>query len=298
MITELAPIALFVYNRVEHTRETVEALKRNTLAKESDLFIFSDGPKTGQEENVQRVRNYINEINGFRNIVITKRDKNLGLANSIILGVTDIVNKYGKIIVLEDDLVCSPDFLQYMNKALEQYKYISKVFSITGYSYLNAEESETIPDTYFLKMPSSWSWGTWKNRWTYFDPDAIGYKKMIWDRKLRSEFNYDDTYDYYSMLKSQMKRNVPTFIPKITRKKHIDSWAIKWYWSVFKQNGLTLFPKKSFVKNIGWDGSGIHCDSRAEMSRQNDGRIYDGFAYESIIEEKKWIRELVKGRIG
>lgn len=291
----LAPIVLFVYNRLEHVRKTIDALKENQLAQESNLFIFSDGPKPGQEEKVQAVRNYLKEITGFHSVSVIERDKNLGLANSVIAGVTDIVNKFGQVIVMEDDIVCSPDFLQYMNDSLEKYKCAQRVFSITGFSHLTDENSEGIPDTYFLKMPSSWSWATWKDRWSYFDSQATGYRKLMWNRKMREEFNCDNSYDYYSMLMRQMKKEPPIHIPLLTKQKHIDSWAIRWYWSFFKQGGLTLFPRDSFVKNIGFDGSGVHCGTNEDISNRTiTGKLSDDFVYEVIIEEQKWIRDRVK----
>lgn len=290
----LAPIVLFVYNRLEHTEKTINALRKNELAKESDLFIFSDGPRTGEEDKVKIVRDFLKDITGFNSIHIIERDKNWGLANSVIAGVTQIVRKYGKIIVLEDDLVCSSDFLQYMNCALEKYEKALKVFSISGYSFLTDKKLEGIPDTYFLKLTSSWSWATWKDRWDYFDAQAIGYKRLIWDYKMRKEFNYDNTYDYYSMLMAQMKRETLFYSSFLLKKKHIDSWAIRWYWSVFRQGGLTLFPRDSFVKNIGFDGSGTHCGNNYDMSRTITGMLYEDFVYEELIEEKKWIRDIIK----
>lgn len=291
----LAPIVLFVYNRLEHVRKTIDALKENQLAQESNLFIFSDGPKPGQEEKVQRVRKYLKEITGFHSVSVIERDKNWGLANSVIAGVTDIVNKFGQVIVMEDDIVCNSDFLQYMNDSLEKYKCVQKVFSITGYSLLTDEKSDGIPDTYFLKMASSWSWATWKDRWSYFDPHAIGYRKLMWNRKMREEFNYDNSYDFYSMLISQMKKESSIHIPLLKKQEHIDSWAIRWYWTLFKQGGLTLFPRDSFIKNIGCDGSGVHCGTNEDINnRTSMGKLSGDFEYEDIIEEQKWIRDRVK----
>lgn len=291
----LAPIVLFVYNRLDHVRKTIDALKANQLAQESNLFVFSDGPKSGQEEKVQRVRKYLKEITGFHSVSVIERDKNWGLANSVIAGVTDIVNKFGQVIVMEDDIVCNSDFLQYMNDSLEKYKCVQKVFSITGYSLLTDEKSDGIPDTYFLKMASSWSWATWKDRWSYFDPHAIGYRKLMWNRKMREEFNYDNSYDFYSMLISQMKKESSIHIPLLKKQEHIDSWAIRWYWTLFKQGGLTLFPRDSFIKNIGCDGSGVHCGTNEDINnRTSMGKLSGDFEYEDIIEEQKWIRDRVK----
>lgn len=295
-MSKLAPIVLFVYNRLEHTEKTINALKKNALAKESDLFIFSDGSRAReQDEKVCAVRKYLKEISGFRSISVIERERNYGLANSVIMGVTEIINKYGKVIVLEDDIVCVPDFLEYMNNCLERYQSFSEVFSIAGYSYLLEEQKKGVPDTYFLKIPTSWSWATWKDRWQYFDARARGYKRLIFNYKMRKEFNYDDTYNYYAMLKEQMRRETFISVPFITKHRNIDSWAIRWYWTIFRKGGLTLFPRDSFAENIGLDGSGVHCRTKEGTNNYlAKGEIGNSFLYEDRIEEQEWIREKVK----
>ena len=150
----MIPIILFVYNRPWHTRQTVKALQKNELAGRSDLFIFSDGPKDEQTEKaVQKVREYIHTIDGFQTVTIREREENWGLANSIIDGVTQIVNEYGRVIVLEDDLMTSPFFLRYMNDALNLYECEEKVISIHGYIY---PLSEKLPSTFFLRGTDYW----------------------------------------------------------------------------------------------------------------------------------------------
>jgi len=255
MKTMHAPIALFVYNRPWHTQQTVEALLKNAEAAESDLIIFSDGPKDPKaQKSVAGVRRYLKSISGFRSVKIVGREKNLGLAQSIISGVTEVVNKHGRIIVLEDDLVTSPCFLRYMNDALERYEDEDKVMQISGYIFpvdLDLDE-----DAIFLPLTTSWGWGTWKRAWNYFDASAKGYKALRKDRKLRRLFDLDGAYPYFKMLESQLRGK-------------IDSWAIRWYLSVFVDEGLVLFPKKTLVENIGFDGSGRHCNSDNQMfSRQ------------------------------
>ena len=241
----LAPIVLFVYNRPWHTQQTIEALQKNELASKSELFIFSDAAKNEQAtKKVIEVRNYIKNIDGFKKITIIERETNWGLANSIIDGVTKIVNEYGKIIVLEDDLVTSPYFLTFMNEALKFYQNQEKVMHITGYSY--PISTEGLDDTFFIKPASCWSWATWDRAWKYYKKDANLYiekfsKKMIYD------FNLNDSYNYFD---------------QIAKNKHgkINTWAIFWYASTYLQNGLSLHPKKSYVQNIGHDGEGVHCE--------------------------------------
>lgn len=242
---KIAPIALFVYNRPWHTRQTIESLRDNELAERSDLIIFSDGPKTAaDDDSVASVRNYLKSIQGFRTVTVIERINNWGLAANIIDGVTETVNKFGRVIVLEDDLLTNQGFLDYMNQALTRYKDEDQVMQISGHMF--AVDIVPKTDAVFLPLTTSWGWATWKRSWDHFDPSATGYEKLKNDRTLRYKFNLDGSYNYFNMLLAQKNNKV-------------DSWAIRWYLSVFMMNGLTLFPISSFIENIGFDGSGTHC---------------------------------------
>lgn len=244
---KLSPITIFVYNRPWHTKQTIEALKKNILAKGSELFIFSDGPKNEKDRlKVEEVRKYIREINGFKKITIIERRKNLGLAKSIITGVTDIVKRYGKIIVLEDDLVLSQYFLTYMNKALKLYKNEDKVMHISGYMY--PIKSYGLPDTFFFNQASCWGWGTWKRAWDHLNTDSKRLLTKIHEGKKEKIFNY---YGYYNFI-DQLKGNI---------NGKLNTWAVKWYASIFLRHGFCLHPKKSLVNNIGFDKSGVNCSN-------------------------------------
>lgn len=240
----LAPIVLFAYNRPWHTQQTVKALQNNDLADGSKLYIFSDAAKNDAEvENVEKVREYIKTIDEFKHITIVERDKNYGLANSIISGVTEIVNKYGKIIVLEDDLVTSKHFLSFMNRALKFYNDENKVISIHGYIYPIKNE---LPETFFIKGADCWGWATWKRGWDIFEVDGKKLLNELKDKNLEKKFDINGSYPYTKMLSEQVaKRN--------------DSWAIRWYASAFLKDKLTLYPGRSLVYNIGLDASGTHC---------------------------------------
>ena len=266
---KLAPIVLFTYNRPWHTRQTVEALQKNELASESELFIYSDAPKSeNAEAKVNEVREYIKTIDGFNKITIIERDKNWGLANSIIDGVTKIINEYGKIIVLEDDLVTSPYFLRFMNSSLSFYEDNNKVGSVTGYiPYI-----DNLPDLYFLKFGASLGWGTWKRVWGSIEFDTNTLIFLLNDKKRINEFNMDGAYDYYAMLNLQQD-------------KKIDSWAIRFAASLFLQNLLHLRVGKSLVQHIGSD-SGTHCNNNTR-TKEEDGIIsYVPIQYIAInIEE-------------
>ncbi|NVN96215.1 MAG: glycosyltransferase [Bacteroidetes bacterium] len=241
---KIAPIVLFVYNRPLHTQKTIDALLKNNLASESELYIFSDGYKDTDKNQtqVENVRNYIKTIKGFKNIIIFERKKNLGLSRNIIDGVTSIIDKYGKIIVLEDDLLTSTYFLKFMNEALSLYEHQDEVISVHGYIYPIKEE---LPETFFIKGADCLGWGTWKRGWDLFNPDAsILLNKIIKENKTK-EFNYGNSYPYFKMLKKQAEGNV-------------DSWAIRWYASAFLKEKLTLYPYKSLVFHNGSDGSGTN----------------------------------------
>lgn len=248
---DLAPIVLFVYNRPDHTKQTVEALQKNELAICSELFIYSDAAKNeNAEQKVNEVREYIKSIDGFKKITIIEREKNWGLANSIIDGVTKIVNEYGKIIVLEDDLVTSPYFLKFMNEALEFYKEEPNVASIHGYIY----PIVNLPETFFIKGADCWGWATWKEKWSIFEADDKKLLDELQNRKLQNEADFNGSYGFTQMLKDQIdgKNN---------------SWAVRWYMSAFLKDMLTLYPGQSYVQNIGFDCEGTHCKSETNVFR-------------------------------
>ncbi len=239
-----SPIALFVYNRLKHTKKTIEALQKNPPSSKSDLFVFSDGAKSETDMGkVQEVRNFLKTIDGFKNVTIIERRKNLGLAQSIITGVTEIVNKYGKIIVLEDDLATSPFFLDYMNTALETYRNSEEVISIHGYVY---PVKNKLPETFFIRGADCWGWATWKRGWDFFEEDGSKLLEKLKTKQLIKEFDINRSYPYTKMLQGQING-------------HNNSWAIRWHASAFLNNKLTLYPGKSLIQNIGFDNSGTHC---------------------------------------
>lgn len=249
-----APIALFTYNRADHTKKAVESLLKNAEAKESDLFIFSDGPKTEEKRGaVEENRRYIHTITGFKSVTIVEREKNWGLANSLIAGITEIVNKYGRVIVVEDDLILSPYFLQYMNEALEKYKDEKQVGAITAYCPI---KDDALPETFFLRYFHCWGWATWKRGWDLMNLDTkFLLRKMRWKTM---KFNLDGAINNYGMLYCQ-------------KVGLVDSWFIRLYASFFLAEKLTLFPGKSLVSNHGLDGSGTH--SGKSMNDSDDDGV-------------------------
>lgn len=241
-----APIALFVYSRPRHTRRTVEALQRNSQASESDLWVYSDAARNPNgSEGVQQVRDYIKTIDGFKTVTVVEHTENRGLAGSIVAGLGEICAKYGRAIVMEDDLECSQYFLEYMNAALERYAHDDRVMQIAGHMF--AVDLKMGDDALFLPFITSWGWATWERAWQHFDFLATGYDRLAADPALRRRFDLDGHYNYFKMLKAQQEGK-------------IDSWAIRWYLSVFRREGLALYPKKSFIRNLGFDGSGVNCN--------------------------------------
>jgi hypothetical protein len=253
----LAPIVLFVYNRPEHTRKTLEALRLNDLANESILYIYADGAKEDasktQLDAVAATRKVIKEQEWCGDVVIIESQENKGLANSVINGVTEIITKYKKVIVLEDDILTGKYFLKFMNDALNIYENETKVFGVSGYTYPTQEVIDR--ETYFLPIGSSWSYGTWLDRWNEVNFDGASLFNEINNRKLKRKMNFGN-YPFYEMLENQIAGKV-------------DSWAIRFYTSMFLEGKLFLFPNKSLVQNIGFDNSGEHCEEDDLFSNVN-----------------------------
>ena len=241
----LAPIAFFAYNRPNHMKRALQSLADNGLAKDSELFIFIDGPK---ESDVSSPITEVGTIAASRKwcgtVHIIERDKNVGLSQSIISGVTRLCEKQGKAIILEDDLVVSEHFLRYMNDALNRYETDTDVYQISGYQF--PVDIPCTEDTFFARMGTSWGWGTWQRAWKEFDHSAAGYTTLRQNRTLRDRFDMDGAYPFFSMLEEWRNGNN-------------DSWAVRFYLHMFLRNGLALHPKRSLVSNLGHDGSGTHC---------------------------------------
>ncbi len=282
---KLAPIVLFVYNRPWHTEQTLNALFLNDLADQSELYIYADGPKEDASEeqlnNITEVRKLIRIKKWCKEVYIIEAEKNKGLAEAIIDGVTTIVNQYGKIIVLEDDILAGKHFLSYMNESLARYENHNNVKQISAFAFeLDFPQKNAC---YFIPLTTTWGWATWQRAWNEIDFTAPGYEVLHTNRKLRTKFNLNDSYDYSTMLFEQME------------KKTIDSWGIRYWWSVFKSSGLVLHPDHSMVQNIGFDNSGVHCadDSKAGSGNWNSQYRINSFP-EKIKHEPVYFKALQK----
>ncbi|MBE6274084.1 MAG: glycosyltransferase [Bacteroides sp.] len=239
-----APILLFVYNRPEHTRRCIESLTRNALAADSTLYIYADGAKdTTQQSAVDEVRSYLRTIRGFKTVNLIERKGNWGLARNIIDGVTTQLNRYGKVIVLEDDLVVAPYFLQFMNDALETYKDEPKVGHIQACDFT---QDPSLPETFLIKWTGSWGWATWERAWKHFNPDGKALLEELEQRKLTYTFDFNGKYGFTRMLRRQIEGKN-------------NSWAIRWNASLFLKDILSLNVGRSLVQNEGFDGSGTNC---------------------------------------
>lgn len=245
-----APVALFVYSRFEHTKKTVESLLNNVYASSTDLIVFSDAARSYEYHNpVNLVRHYVSQITGFKSLTVHHRPFNYGLSRSITSGVAHVLEHYGRVIVLEDDMVTSRYFLMYMNAALVKFAEDDRVISIHGYVY---PVKEPLPEVFFLRGADCWGWATWSRGWSLFNPDGQKLFNEIRSNKLTRSFDFNGSFQYMRMLQDQIKGKN-------------NSWAILWYASAFLAGKLTLYPGRSLVQNIGNDGSGIHCDSNTLM---------------------------------
>ena len=235
------PIALFTFNRVDLLKKTINSLKRNNLAIDTDLFVFSDGPK-GKIflDEIKSVRKYLKKIKGFKSCKVIEREINLGLEKNILSGLEYIFENFSKVIVMEDDIITSKFFLKFMNDALNLYENDLNVSQINGYSFLESyKDTYKLDDLYFIKGADCLAWGTWKNRWINYNDDAQFLVREILRKKLERDFNRDNNYNFLKMLKAKSKKG--------------NSWAICWYASNFLLDKYALYPLKSLACHIGND---------------------------------------------
>jgi acetyltransferase-like isoleucine patch superfamily enzyme len=256
----LAPIVLFVYNRPELTLQTLRALKEAELSQQSTLYIFSDGPKENSDpaslEKIISVREIIQQEQWCKEVIIRESEQNKGLANSVISGVTEVVSKHERVIVLEDDIIVSHGFLTYMNEALEMYAHEDHVFQISGYNLSDISKPKN--SSYFLPITTSWGWATWATKWKFFQANPEHAISRLQDLNLKKEFNVNGTSVYSDMLYLQLTS------------KSIDSWAIRWWWSVFENKGLVLYPDQSLITNTGFGPDSTHTKKKPTIQANFD----------------------------
>ncbi|EEW0683126.1 TPA: hypothetical protein RVT89_000332 [Escherichia coli] len=244
-MNNISPVVVFVYSRPEHTKKMLSALSQNSLSECTDLIIYSDGAKSEKDKpGVYAVRQLIRKLTGFRSITIVEQEQNVGLAQNIIQGVTKVVKQYGRVIVLEDDIITSPYFLKYMNDALDMYADIKEVASISGSSY-PVTINNNLESTYLLRIPLCWGWATWDDRWRMFKKD-INSVNLI-SKDVKNYINFDGAFNFFDQA-------------TLNAKGKLNTWFIFWYITLASHKWLTLFPSKVMAKNIGYDGTGENCN--------------------------------------
>lgn len=268
-----APVVVFAYNRPNHICRVLESLQRCRFSSQTVVYVFADAPKNkASEEDVARVRQVVREFRCFKELILVEREKNLGLAASIVDGVTSVVEEHGKVIVLEDDTVVSPAFLAYMNKSLNYYSCFKKIWHISGWGYpLNLKNLGE--DVFSWRVMNCWGWGTWRDRWKMFsrDPELLVRE---FSKQDINRFNLDGVYPFWDQV-------------LLNKKGRLDTWAVFWYATIFKHGGLCVSPYRTYVRNIGNDGTGVNCST------------YDVFFSEEICmnEEPVFCDEMIESRL-
>ena len=273
----LAPIIVFAFNRPDSFNNCIESLLSNQMAGDSDLFVYIDGARpevSGEKERVDAVIKAAKSIEGFKSVDVICSNDNKGLGPSVIAGVTDVINRFGKVIVIEDDLYVSSNCLLFLNKALDRYEYVPEVFSVCGYT-----NKVTMPkgypfDAYFCPRSSSWGWGTWKDRWNSCDWQLKEWSSV---EKNAFAFNRWGGSDCYKMLRDW-------------KNGFNKSWAIRFCYNQFVQNKQSLFPVLSQVRNDGFDGSGTNCGAWSRFKSVFDSSSRDSFRFPESVVVLKEIR--------
>jgi len=277
---QLAPIAYFTYNRPEHTKISLEALKKNELSEKSEILIFSDGAKNNDldKKKVNEVRNIIKNFKGFKKKKIIFKKKKYGLYKNFVEGITEVCEIYKKVIVVEDDNKASKYFLNFINDGLNLYEKDNLVCSINGWFY---PKKNHLQETFFLLGGNTWGWGTWKRAWNEFNPDTNYLLNEIKKKKLIKKFNLNNSFDYYKML----------------QKRHDnmnDSHTIIWKASTFLNEMYSLYPAKSLINNIGFDGSGTH-NKNSDDTYEHNFLVENKITLERVaIEENKKALTFIK----
>ena len=279
-----APIVMFVYNRADHFNKTYSALAKCEKAKESELFIFSDGPKNeAGATKVEEVRTALKAIENdtaFKKITIIESPVNKGLAASVIAGVTDVINKYGKVIVVEDDCMPSPYFLSYMNNALDFYEKDKKVGSIAGYCPVLDFPADYNKDLFVAYRSCSWSWGCWADRWQGVDWELKNMKTFYNSPSLIRKLNLNGS-DRFIRLYRQTKGNG-------------SSWSVRFGAHLVKNDLITVYPRYSYITNIGCDESGVHSTSAdAEKMKVDLSKSIQSPVFEELTIDKR-IQKIMK----
>ena len=273
-----APVCLFAYKRIDKLKIVVERLKKCYLADETVLFIFSDGARdTDDLVDIDKTRQYLRKIDGFSKVIIIERKKNIGLAENIMQGVTEVISKYKKTIIIEDDIVPNLYFLEYMNSALDYYESSKKVMQICANSLPPDSEKKSLPQTYFMPWGSCWGWATWDDRWKFFERNPQKLINIVTEEDIY-RINRNGTYNMWQQVLDNYSGKRKT-------------WAIFWEITIYLHHGLSLYPNVDMCKNIGMDGKGENCpiDIRYPKKTLIDAKITE---FSDVIEENNDAMEL------
>lgn len=267
------PLALFVYNRPDHLRRTLEALTRCARLEECDVYVFCDAPKyDDQRANVKSARLVVREYEKILRATLIERETNVGLARSIAGETTNLCERYGRTIILEDDLIVSPNFINFMLSALDRYENDERVYQIAGYLFPISYQLKQ--DAFFMPLTTSWGWATWQRAWRNFEWNPAGVTELLNDDLFRTQFDLDNSFPYSKMLRARLKGEN-------------DSWAILWWYVVFKRGGLVLYPKQSLVWNAGVDGSGTHRTREGKVCQESLSKVtqfnFDSFRLPDLV---------------
>src|SRR5258706_6040086 len=256
------PIAIFLYKRSDHARQLLDSWQRCSRLNECDIFIFCDGVKNSIDlADVQETRSVAREFATRHNTSIQERKQNMGLAHSIVGGVSQLCMQYGRVIVLEEDFILHPFFLDFMLQSLDYYADEDDISQVTGFSFPINESPK--PDAFFMPIISIWGWATWQRAWDLFSWDTLpALETLSSDPKLRYKFNLDNAYPYADMM-------------RLVAEGQLDAWAILWYWQTFSANKLTLFPRQSLVWQNGFDEAAVHTKGAWPGMQEPIGKILE-----------------------
>ena len=260
-------ILVFTHARPSHTKNLLDSLRQCDGFCNYKVIIYSDGAKTAaQMPSVEQNRSFLNIFASQNsNVEIVYQENNRGLAVSVITGVTATLKEHEAVIVLEDDLVLSNEFLSYMQCSLNEYRMNFKVWSVTGYSFPFITHGEAAYDNYALPRAMSWGWATWRDRWDNVDWDLTDYDELMCSKVRRESFSRGGQ-DLIRMM-------------RLYKAGRISSWAIRWCYEHFKRNAFCMYSSRPLVKNEGFDGSGVHCraTTRFDVEFEKKGRYDKGW---------------------
>ncbi|ADB40333.1 glycosyl transferase [Spirosoma linguale] len=266
-----APVILFAFKRPHELKATIQALEANYLAPESDLYIFADAPKRPEDWlKVNEVRQLLDGISGFRTIHRDYAQTNIGCADSVIRGISYVLSRHPTAIIVEDDLITSPNFLDFMNQGLRQYALNRRVYSVAGYTFPFQKPRTHETDAYMIPRHSPWGWATWADRWASIDWDMKAYPAFMQDKQQQKAFMQGGS-DLLGMLRDQMEGRA-------------DAWDIRFCFNRFNDNGLTVYPTKSKVQNIGFGEEATHTNIYNRYKTDLDDGTQRTFTFPRLVQ--------------